>query len=664
MSLLGGWGAATAQAEEFSPFRITEVEGALTIKRSDDRTETASIGAAEAQVLNTQSDRSSAVVASVLARGFIYHPNLIGLEAGFGAIQQRSRLTTGPAGAFGDTRASESLYDLSARVTVLRDKPYNGSVFYEHLNPSVTLGPALVIVQETTRQGLQLAIQDPITPVPLGFEAERLRSSGKGSGRIVQDKADRYSLTADRSHGRLGSTRLRVDDSRLDSQSGSTDLPIVRTSSRTLTAGLDSRLRFGTDDRVALTSLVTYNALAYGLGINPPADRHEVRGLVDVRTRHSMTLQSFATFDVMRADQGEQRNRSRNAAGGATWTPAVDLVSTLEARSEALHATDYAYTSRSVLGSASRQWGLAGGKAQAAYAVRYDDRSQRVTSPTTPLTGERHVLTGTTPVSLDRARVVAGSVLVANEARTQIYVEGRDFVVAVLGVQSRLQRIVGGDIIDGQLVLVDYAVETGGSFDSSQRDQSLSLFWSWGSLLNLSARWIESAPRVTGGVPLLTLNTVHSQILRAQAEVPVAGLGLVGGSAEREDRRETLLPYRRTGGELFVQWDEAFFGQGGVRIGLRRQRVTYDDSPQDVDLSGYDIRYRVFTAQGIDVQVDWTSETDTGNTVKRRRDFGSLRARWRFRQLLMTLSVTRAKELQDSLQTTRTIAQWLLRREF
>jgi hypothetical protein len=92
--------------------------------------------------------------------------------------------------------------------------------------------------------------------------------------------------------------------------------------------------------------------------------------------------------------------------------------------------------------------------------------------------------------------------------------------------------------------------------------------------------------------------------------------------------------------------------------------VAYDQALQDMDLVGYDIRYRVFTSDGVDIQADWTAEADSGRVVKRRRDFGSLRARWRFRQLLMTLSLTRAHESQDSLQTTRTVGQWLLQRDF
>jgi len=649
------------QDEEFAAFGVTDVDGALTLRHLSDSNKTASTGPDSAA---SRQERSTKLVASVSARGFVYHPNLVALEGGFGLIFQRSSYNSGAADAFGDARASQSLYDLSARVTVLRDKPYTGSLFYERLNPSVSVGPALVMTQETTRQGLQLSLLAPVTPIPVTLEAERLRTAGRGSGRVVDDQLDRYSLSADRSLGRAGNTRLRIDGNRLDSQSGSVGLPISRTSSDTFTAGLDTRLQLGTGDRYVLNNLLHYNTLSYRTSLEPLVDRRELRGFVDLRARHSDEWRTFGTAELLKVDQSSLHSHSRAAFVGATWTPNADLVSTAEGRSFNFDANTNASSSNSALLSSTYQRNLAGGKAQAAYAVRYDSRRQRATSPTTPVFIERHALAGTTAVALDRTRVVAGSVQVSNEARTQVFVEGRDYVLTVLGEQTRLERVFSGGITDGQTVLVDYEVETGGSFDSRQLDQSLTLFWSWTNRFSLSARWVNSDPTLTAGVPVLTLNTVRSRILRAQADLPLASLWSAGGSVEHEDRHETILPFRRTATDLYLQWEEGLLGPGSIRVGLHRLRVAYDDSLQDVDLTGYDVRYHVYTIRGIEGQADWTSDPDTGRAAARRRDFGSLRARWRFRQLLMTLSVTRAHESQDRLRTTRTVAEWLLRREF
>ncbi len=661
-----GWAPSPCRAEEesFSPFRITDVDGSVSLQYQLDRSSTPPWPSAAPGRASAQSDQRAAAVVSVATRGFVYHPNLLALDIGFSTTAQRSRFANEVLGVQSQNSDSRTLYDLSLRATVLRDKPYTGSVFYEHLNPTVSVGPALVMLQESTRKGLQLSLLAPVTPVPMTLELTRQRTLGSGSDRVVDDQADRYSLTADRTFGPLGSTRFRIDGSTLDSQSGSVNLPIVHASSNNLSAGLDTRLQFGKENRYRVSNLITFGSLRYGLGLSLPEDRRDLRGLLDLRARHSAQLQSYASVEFVKADQGALHSRTQTVSGGASWSPVRDLASTLEVRQENVGTTDYSSSSRVVSGSTDYQWSLAGGRARAGYALRYDDRNQSAASLTAPIIGERHALAGVVLVALDRQRVVAGSVRVSNEARTQAFVEGRDYLLSVIGVQTRLQRLVTGDLTDDQTVLVDYAFETGGSFGSSQLDQTINLSWSWHNRISVFTRFFNSTPRLTAGIPLLTLNAVRSTTVGAHAELPLSRVWNVGGNVEHEDHRETILSFKRNAGDLFVQWEEALFGQGGIRVGVRRQRVTYDAIAQDVDLTGYDVRYRVFTTSGLEVQADWSSDTDVGSAVRRQHSFGSLRARWSYRQLLMTLSVTRAYERQGSLQTMHTIGQCLLQRYF
>lgn len=651
------------ESEEFAVFRLTDLRGSASLSSLGDRASVRSGDGLSASV-STQADTRAAASLSVLTRSYVYHPNLLSLDASFGGHLQRASFATQSEGTRSDTVGVKSLYDLSIRATVLRDKPYTAVLYYEHLNPSVSVGPALVILQENTRKGMQVSLLAPLTPVPLTLEVTRQRSLGSGSGRVLDDRTDRYALTAEAPIQRIGTSRLRLDGNKLDSQSGSVDLPIVRTASSTVSGGLDTRLHFGPDDRYGLTNLLTYAKLQYDLGQGTPADRTDARAYLDARARHSPHWQSYATLDAANTDQGAVRSRARSALAGTTWWPATNLASMFELRASRVDTREASSTDHGASASADIQFPLAGGRAQAGYAARYSVRSQQASEPTTPVVGERHLLNGVSYVALDRTHVVSGSLRVSNEPRTQIYIEGRDYLVSIVGTQSRIQRIVTGDITDGQPILADYSVETGGTFDSTQLDQTLNLHWSWSNRFSAYVRWLDSSPSLNSGAPQFALNAVRSATTGLHAEWPLGVLLTIGGNLEREVRRETVLPSRRSAADGFVQWEEAWLGPGHVRLATRRQHVNYDGQAQDVDLTGYDVHYRVYMASGLEVLAEWGTESDTGASVERRRDIGSLRARWRYRQLMMTLTATRVFEAQGALRTRRTLGQWLLQRDF
>ncbi|HOD83062.1 MAG: hypothetical protein BWX88_03100 [Planctomycetes bacterium ADurb.Bin126] len=75
--------------------------------------------------------------------------------------------------------------------------------------------------------------------------------------------------------------------------------------------------------------------------------------------------------------------------------------------------------------------------------------------------GETISLPGITFVRLAEPNVI-GALTVSNLARTIVYVEGVDFLTQRIGAFTEIARIPTGDILDGQAVLVDYAVTTTG----------------------------------------------------------------------------------------------------------------------------------------------------------------------------------------------------------
>ncbi len=650
LALAAGTGFAQ---DEFAPFRLTDIDGRVRLRFVEDDLTTTLAGARSWQ---EQSDLRAELYVST--RSFVYHPNFLLLDVGFGPILQQARFHSD----FADTSDRSALYDLTARATFLRDKPYNGALFYEHLNPHVSVGPAQVLLQENQRYGVEFALLDPATPLPLRFDASRQHTSGSGTGLTMDDRIDQAGLVADVPLGAAGSSQLRYRLQNVDSRSGSEALPIQRTRSDTRSAALDTRLQLGTLRQIRLVNLLTYDKQHFELGAGLPPERETARALLDLRVPLGESVRSFAAYNFDHDDQIVVRSNSNRVAAGLDFTPNDALTATLDGRGERTRTDAFALSVRSAGGSARYRHDIAGGTAETGYAVRFETRDQRAAEVLAQVTGERLVLNGVSFVALGRPRADVATIVLSNETRSQTYIEGLDYTVTVLGEETRLQRIASGNITDGQVVLVDYAYRVGGTFTTTETDQTLNVGWSWRRYFNVYARWFDGRPRLQSGTPLLTLNTIRSTVAGARADVPLGTLFTVGGGFEHETRRETILPFRRNAADLYAQMDDALLGPGGLRLGLRRVRVDYVTSSLDVDLTAYDVRYWVRLPGNVELQVDGSTERDRG--TDRRRDFGAARLRWRYRQLSASLNLTQTRETQGVVQTRRTLGQVLVQRDF
>ena len=179
-------------------------------------------------------------------------------------------------------------------------------------------------------------------------------------------------------------------------------------------------------------------------------------------------------------------------------------------------------------------------------------------------------------------------------------------------------------------------------------------------------RHLDSAPHLTSGAPLFPLNTVRSNVYGARADFPLKlNFELtIGGGLESENRSETISPYRRTANDLYLQTEDPVFRTGNIRISTRHTKVDYENSVQNVNLTGYDFRYWSRLSFGLEVSADASYERDTGGPVPRRRVVDSFKAKWRYRKASLSVDLGRTRESQGAFERTRTLAQILARRDF
>lgn len=599
-----------------------------------------------------------------MTHSYIYHPSLLTLDLGGGPVFDNSSVD-------GDgfvTKSKRQMINFSGRATILRDKPYTGALFYDRHNQTQNIAPAQVILTENTRYGFNASLLSPLTPVPLHMELTRVENQGTGADQIIEDRIDQLRIGMDASVGKWGRSAFQYVGTRQDSISGSSFLPIQASRSKNDNVNLDTRLKFGARNEYDLNNVVSYNANQFTAGQGELTQLKDFRFGLDLRGWHSANLQSFARYDNNSGSQGEQQAKLNAASAGISFQLNPELSGSLSAHGEDNKSTQLSATQYGIDGSATYRRALPLGEATVGYIFAYTQRDQQAAEDQAKVIGERVTLTGTNLATLGNDLIIASTLVVSNLNRTQIFVEGRDYVLSQIGLSLRIQRVIGGSILDGQEVLADYLYTTGGTYAATRMANTINLSWALKNYLSVYLRLLDLAPHLDSGTPATPLNPVKSTLYGSRAEVPVSLLSqdfLLGGRAEREERRETISPYTSSSLDAYVQVDLPWVRSGNIRAATRRLQVDYDFSPaQGVNLVGYDLSLWARAGYGIDLSAEASRERDTGAPETRERSLLSAKAQWRKRKFLVTLDLSRVRDAQGSVERTRTYGQIMLRRDF
>ncbi|MCX7165845.1 MAG: hypothetical protein NTV11_06175 [Rhodocyclales bacterium] len=648
-----------SRAEEIESFKLIGVDGYVTLQYVQDAQMTDQPGTA-ARSRQAQSGFRNEIF--VMTHSYVYHPNLMTLDIGGGPVLHSESFS----GDSGEARARGALYNLSARATLLRDKPYTGSLFFSHLNPTVSVAPGQVLTQENTRYGFDFSLLAAASPVPLQAGFVRSHSQGRGADRLVDDRNDQFNLSASRSYGALGSTQVQYQTSHQASQSGSQNLPIQSSTASNQAVSVDTRLQFGDTRQYDLANLVSLNTQGYALGASAVPELRDGRFMLDLRVRHSDKLYSHGSYNYGHSSQGDLDSVTQAASAGLNYWPLKDLETSLGVRGDDNRTRQFVAQAHGIDGSVRYEQPLPIGVGQVSYGVRYDSRSQQSQALQTGVLGERVTLSGLAYVGLSHPHVIAGTPVVSNAGRTQTFVAGVDHVLTVVGNETRVQRLIGGRILDGEQVLVDYTYDVGGTYAYNQLDQTLSLNWNLSRYANGYFRYFTSAPRLASGSPSFPLNDVKSSIYGLRADLPFnPGLPItVGGGIEFEDRHETVSPYQRMAEDLYIQTDEPLFGLGNLRALLRRSRIDYALAAQNSDVRGYELRFWSRHWFGIDLTAALSAERDDAGLIPRQRSDGSIGLQWQERKFTLSSSLIRTREIQAGVERNRTTFQFLAKRDF
>ena len=650
--------AGISQAVPIDLFRIVHVEGEMISRYLLDGLDTKAAGSSS--IDQTQINRRQEI--NMRLSSYFYHPNLITLDLSGGPVFEQSMFEQNSL----DVDQEQVDFALSARATFLREKPYRGALFFNKSHPTLQVGFAVTATTNNFRYGGEVDLLAPFTPIPMHLDMSREENETRGSIRRSENDIDRVNFRATRELGDYGSTSLLLHTSQQRTSAQNPGLSPQTSSFDDQGVTIDTRLKLGDKRQYDLVNSVVINRQQVDLSLGDTPDRNEFRVSTDLRGHHSEKLRSYASLLHDTDDRGTVDRRRNRVTVGANYQPRENLWLTGGVRGDRSDSQALTNSNYGIDGSVRYDRDLPIGSASFGYGLRHDRRSQSQNNADLEIIGEQLSLTGLGTVSLSQPRVVTSTVIVSNLTRTEIFIEGIDYELTLVGTETRIRRLAGGAILDSEQVLIDYSIAVGGSFRSAQTDQNVSIIWHIFPNLNLQYQGNFSRPKILSGEPTFELNKVRSHLytIHGDYRIPTMRDMLVGGRAEYETRVETIESFTRNSVELFVQSSLPIFRSANLRLGMRRTSIGHDDAIGDSDFRSIEMNLSSRHRYEVNISFDASYEEDLADNQDHSRLRAALRARARYRQLSFNGEIVYTRDRQGNFDRNRTHLLFEVRRTF
>lgn len=639
-------GAAYGAESDYpvTAFRFVDFDGSIELRYLFDDRDNSLAGVAT----TFEEQTSIETMLDLNSRSYVYHPDFLDLSLGIGA-----QLVTQDFAAITDTvNSDEALLNFDASLALLKSSPYPSRLFFSRSHPSVSTSLSGSFLVETDQVGLSASVLEPVSPVQVNLEALRTRNSGSGLGAVLDDQVDDVGLRIFRSYRDTDRIGIAYRWNRRDSLSGSTGLPISQATIRTRTLSLDGRNVFGDGGNAVLIQRL--DLLEQDTVAATPGSAETTSYLADLNWRHTRATRSFYTY---RHGESRRNARSNTTLDALSVGVARDFGDTLRtsAAVDVERNEDIAFLRdrSAVRGSINYSRPISAGVLSLGAGLSAQRIDREAGSDVIAVIDENLVLSGTTPVDLKLDFVIGTSVVVTNADRTQTFVEGSDYRLITIGSTTSLQRIVGGNIADGQAVLVSYDYQSGGTAAFDVFDQSYVAELRFLRYFGVYARFSDHDVRLRSGLPTTPLNGIQNVEFGVSADVPTGDRLQIGGEIRLTEQTEDIASFSRESYDAYVQASLPL--SMFVVANWHREFVDNEGSPEDVDLTQYRVQLRGSPFRNLRASLMAERLEDTGGTILRRRDLIDLSVDFGYRRVRFVL---RARDVSESLgATTQDYAQ-------
>lgn len=639
---------ADLSALENLPFAVTAVESKLEMRYLFDSHESKSSNIDSVVVKQSIYETE----AGTLLHGYIYHPNFMQLDVGGSSVFVQNRLDD----LSGQLHTDDVLYNFISRINFLHKKPYPLSLYYERDNPSVYPGLVERLDQINTRYGLQFRIHQPLLPAEISINASKERFRGGNDIQIVEETDERTNIKAFRIFNDNHRGTLSFERSQRKSESGRRNLPIRLIDETIEKTDLDSRHTLGKTGQFKITNLISYTTQQGTFSYDV------LRFVPNLSWQHSDDLTSYYRVNYLKRTQEnvDTENKFMKAGFSYRLNPQINTSADLYLNDE--RTTGFRTSTPSMSGQISYQQPIRHGQMRLSASVRLDRPDRKTSMDEVQIFDDVLILTGLMPVTLAKDHINTTTIVVRNASRTQVYLLDFDYRVVVIGSRTEIERMVAGNIVAGEQVLVDYSYNTGGTLAYSNFNQLYQADWTLFDHLQLRLRYRDSDQKVDSGISTFPLNSLRNTLAGVRiTDYPISAKIQVGGSIVVESQQEEITPFDRRNVDSYILF--RLPSSTFIRVSAAYTRTNNHASNEDVDRRNVRVILRSRPWRYTLLSAELSNDIDKGPTIKRKTRSALVRLNWRLRKLVMDGDLRYTHEQQGDFKQGRLSIRATLTRE-
>lgn len=648
------WGPSTGMTAEIAPFRLTGIEGDLSVRYTYNEQIVGQAAGADSREARTNFEEEI----FLFTHGYVYHPNMLKFDVGGGPLFVQNQFESNA----GDNDDNDTLYNFIGRLSLLGNKPYPITVYHEQLNPTVTTGLAQSFIQENTKTGFNMALRQPLTPVLINIDGFRQSSEGEGFDVIIDDDIEEISARAFHSFAGGSYNQLVFRRNERESRSGNPNLPIQLSTTTSDSTELHSRYLLGERQQFRFVNFLSYLAQTPTIAEEELPTRRDIKFTPDLTWRHIDNLKSFYRYNLYDTSEGERSTTNQSATIGLARDSETGLSASADIHGEDSESDGSELLSYGASALVSYVKPFTRSSLQMSALLRYDVNDQ----DSEPIVSADEIITlqGTTPVPLANENIELSSVLVRDPNNLTIeYVRGVDYELDVVGSTTSIRHIATSVILGpNDNVRVDYRYRTFGTVKYTIFDQSYQINLSFLQHYNLFVHYRNADQNLQSGDPLLSLNSIENITAGGNMNVPLWQGWRVGGEVRAEDQDEDIAPFNLQSYYAYVNIPLPVYST--LDLSGKRVLVDNETSSEDVDLVRYSVRLQSRPWFRTTLSARASYEEDTGGSQDRQRWERMFGLDWRIRQLILTADGSYSRDETGDSVRERTLIRATVRREF